>query len=204
MESGFWDARPATQRKRTAFQAALLLYLVLLLVALPFAWAARSVLSGRHGYSALPFRVWKWIARPGRPVSSYRHTVPLLRETWVDSEQGDAERVLLVGTSQTWGSGASRFDGDLAHRLASRLTASLAPRTFEGITGGISARRADFLRDLPFTWGAEPKIPPARFARWVDFLRGLPFRGSAEHNFPPARFARRSWRPRIDISHLNY
>ena len=155
-------SRPETQRKRTAFQAALLLYLVLLLVALPFAFAERSFLSGRHGYSALHFRVWKWIARPGRPVSSYRHAVPLLRETWVDSEQGDAERILLVGTSQTWGSGASRWDGDLAHRLASRLTDSLAPRTFEVINGGISGRRSDFIypyyADEWVDWGAETAV----------------------------------------------
>lgn len=155
-------ALPLADRPRTAFQTALLLYLVLLLVALPFAWVERSFLSGRHGYSALHFQVWKWIARPGRPLTSYLNTVPLLRETWANSEPEGAERILLVGTSQTWGSGASRWEGDLAHRLAANLEESLGPRRFEVINGGISGRRSDFI--LPYyenewiEWGADTAV----------------------------------------------
>ena len=153
---------PPADRPRTAFHAALLLYLVLLLVALPFAWVEKSFLSGRHGYSALHFRAWKWVARPGRPLSSYVNAVPLLRETWANSDPKGAERIILVGTSQAWGSGASRWEGDLAHRLAANLGETLGPRRFEVINGGISGRRSDFI--FPYyenewiEWGADTTV----------------------------------------------
>jgi lysophospholipase L1-like esterase len=69
---------------------------------------------------------------------------------------GDAERILLVGTSQTWGAGALRDDQTLARRLGQELSESYPAAVIAAaIPGSNAAELFAHYRDEWIEWGPD-------------------------------------------------
>jgi len=137
--------RPPGQRERFACFSALSLSLVALLVGALFLVVEELYLSERHGYSALHFRVQKKVLRPAQPSSSWRVVLPALRERYGGRPSGQTRRVFLIGTSQSWGSGASEADRDIAARLESLLAQRHGAGRYEVVNASVSGKTAAYL-----------------------------------------------------------
>jgi hypothetical protein len=75
-------------------------------------------------------------------------TVEALRARSPSRPEPGVRRVLLVGTSQTWGSGARRAEESLDRVLAERLAAGPPPLRVEVVNAGLSGQESPYLLDL--------------------------------------------------------
>lgn len=140
--------RPVAERERFSFFMAMSADIVLLLVAGAFLTLEASFLSSHYGYSALHFRIQKRVERLPSPGSSWWNVVPALRARYGSGEPGDARRIFLIGTSQTWGAGASSVDQDIAGRLESLLSEHFGPKSYEVVNAGISGKDSAYLYQI--------------------------------------------------------
>jgi lysophospholipase L1-like esterase len=166
-------ARTARRRRlppRTRFFARLTLVLTLLACLLVVAVAQRSFLS--RAYPAAHEELEEEFK--AHEIEQLRREI---RERYREEPAAGTIRVLIVGTSQTWGAGAAREEDAFPSVLERRLNAaSPGGRRFECINAGVSALDASRLLEL-------------YAADWVHLSPHLVVLNLSSNDWDPRRFA---------------
>lgn len=131
---------------RRALTYALALTLALLILGGPLLAADRLVLSSRHGYSTLYFKLVKLVGAYENPRHGSRQEVlsRLSRES-AAARPTERHRILFIGSSQTWGSGASSEEAHIVHQLEARLDELAGGPRYEVIGAGVQGARSPLL-----------------------------------------------------------
>ena len=123
---------------------ALAIDLALIIIATPVYAADRLFLAERHGYSKLHFQVTKALGIYSNPVfGSRQDTVDRLAAASAAAQPSTLPRILFIGSSQTWGSGASGDDTHMIHLVTQGLNAEGA--RFDVANASIQGAKSPFL-----------------------------------------------------------
>ncbi|HRY97596.1 MAG TPA: SGNH/GDSL hydrolase family protein [Bacteroidales bacterium] len=93
----------------------------------------------------------RWMVKWGQRVSTIeegREVSQRIRQQYAPADGDSTLRVLFIGSSQTWGAGASADSLTLASRFARMLSDSLGGRAVEAINAGISGMNSDVLLEM--------------------------------------------------------
>ncbi len=124
-------------------------------------WLAdRLVLQGFHGYSTFLFKFQRPFVIGEAKLEEVDAIWERLRREAEDLSQPDAHRIMVIGSSQTWGAGASRSEDHMVSYMEGHLAELGLDRPTVCWSAGVNGRRAEELfdayRDEWIRW--RPKI----------------------------------------------
>ena len=133
------------RRRERLLVYALTANLVLLLLAILLVGADRLYLRGTHGYSVRHFRLMEALGALDTGIETVAEAVERLDAEVARAPATDGPRVLFLGSSQTWGAGASRPEAVLVDRVAAHLGEATGAPATAWLNTAISGRRVEHL-----------------------------------------------------------
>lgn len=122
--------------------------LVLIVIGASLYGVLRWRLAGDYRYAARYFQVRNDILGDRNPIEKRDDVLERLRRDYEGRYVGQRHRLIFIGTSQTWGSGASKNGLDWVSLVQRKLDEVSKYRRYECINTGISGEEAPALYDL--------------------------------------------------------
>lgn len=179
--------KPNTADAKKFLHGALLVSLLLLILSPLFSFTYYGFLSDRPLFAKLYFKAVTWAYGYRSNIETKEEVLSRLSRQVPTEDPSHPVRVLLIGSSQTWGAGASRAEKTFARRLEDRLNEKGSSKKYEVINTGISGEKSfglyEFYTREWIAWRphvaaidlSNNDVDPERFAetlrKWARFNR---------------------------------